>query len=58
MTNRYLVRLSNKNHIITSKIDSVIAVIEDTLIQDNVKTGNFRITNHAIEFDVFMDEVP
>ncbi|MCZ6647943.1 MAG: DUF309 domain-containing protein [Thaumarchaeota archaeon] len=56
MTNRYLVRLSNKNHIITSKIESVIAVIEDTLIQDNVKTGNFRITNRAIEFDVFMDE--
>lgn len=56
MTTRYLVRLSNKNHIITSKIESVRAMIEDTLIQDSVKTGNFRISDHAIEFDIFMGE--
>lgn len=56
MTNRYLVRLSNKSHKITSQMESVKTLITRTIIQDDVKVGNFRISSQAIEFDVFTSE--
>ncbi len=56
MVNRYLVRLSNKKRASVSQIESVKASIAKHLVHEDLKIGNFRISNQAIEFDLFTQE--